>query len=1033
MRPSAAITTLLILIVASVSGAAPAQETFGALNGVVSDNSGAAMPGAAVTITNKGTNRTITGTTGANGSYFIRNIEPGRYSVKFERPGFRTTEFSDVAILVGQTVKLDPRLEVASVETAVSVIESAPVLDTQSSLVARNVTAEEIELLPKTRTFQYFAKTAPSVNEGEIEGGFQVNGASGSENSFNIDGVTTNSVIAGHSRQNAPFEYLQEVQIKTAGIDAEYGGALGGVISAITRSGGKEFHGEAHFYFGGSGLGAAPMRRLNLNPADDRTVTFVQDNKEKERTYEPGFSLGGPIKQDLLYFFTAWSPRWRTVERDYLFGNGKDPDTLRQEQTYMSGFNKLSIEPTSRIRSSFTYLWTPTKSNGSFLALNGAGPNWDSRSKAASQANKVRGFFQPQSNYSGNIDFVLRHNIVLGARGGYFWDNYKDAGIPDLSPVEYRTSSVGLAGVPEDLQQGTGFSNIPRVIFNRHDLTTRAYAQADLAVTGRWFGGHNLKAGASLQKSVNNVARGYGGGGYVEIYWDSTFPSSPTGIEDRGTYGYYRALEVGTIGTAGASIKSAYLQDHWTIHPRLTLNIGIRAEEEQIPSFRRDIKDLAIDFGWGDKLAPRLGASWDVLGTGQVKVYGSYGRYYDWTKYELSRGVFGGDIQRVWYRSLDTTDVFSLSFQNRPGRDLWLRTGESFRDERIPSFGELDIDPEIKPMGQDQFMAGIDYQWNSDTVIGARYVHNQLLRTIEDLGRLIEGSEIYTFGNPGEGLVRQDAFPYTATPPGFDYPKAVRRYDAVEFTVTRRMASGWFGSASYTWSRLYGNYAGLANSDEIRIPTLGYGYSTNQQQGASIARFGGNGTRGWDLEDLLFDSRGNLDVQGRLATDRPHVLKLNGSYERPWGGLGRTDVGAFVYLGSGTPLSTLVNTTQHTAVFVNGRGDMGRTPVLNYTDMVVGHSFDTAEGQRLRFEVNMLNLFNQKTARHRFDRLNRGDAGTRDSSSMDLKGVNLFNGYDYNALILASPDGADAFDPRYGLDSLFTPGFSARLGVKYTF
>ena len=105
--------------------------------------------------------------------------------------------------------------------------------------------------MPKGRSFQSIALTAPSVNSGEIEGGFQVNGASGAENAFTVDGVVTNSLIDGRSRQNTVFEYLQEVQVKTTGIAAEYGGALGGVISAVTKSGGNTFRGEAHYYYEG--------------------------------------------------------------------------------------------------------------------------------------------------------------------------------------------------------------------------------------------------------------------------------------------------------------------------------------------------------------------------------------------------------------------------------------------------------------------------------------------------------------------------------------------------------------------------------------------------------------------------------------------------------------------------------------------------------------------------------------------------------------------------------------------------------------
>ena len=146
-----------------------------------------------------------------------------------------------------------------------------------------------------------------------------------------------------------------------------------------------------------------------------------------------------------------------------------------------------------------------------------------------------------------------------------------------------------------------------------------------------------------------------------------------------------------------------------------------------------------------------------------------------------------------------------------------------------------------------------------------------------------------------------------------------------------------------------------------------------------------------------------------------------------------TRVGAFWYGGSGTPLSTYVNTLNQTQVFVNGRGDMGRTPFFTQTDMVVAHEIKIAENRTIRFEFNALNLFNQKTARHRFNNRNRGAGAPRASSAINLSKVDLAKGYDYNALILATPDGNNAYDPRYGLDDLFNPGFQGRFAIKFTF
>src|SRR6185503_5907808 len=179
----------------------------------------------------------------------------------------------------------------------------------------------------------------------------------------------------------------------------------------------------------------------------------------------------------------------------------------------------------------------------------------------------------------------------------------------------------------------------------------------------------------------------------------------------------------------------------------------------------------------------------------------------------------------------------------------------------------------------------------------------------------------------------------------FAIPRPKRQYDAVELGFNRRFANNWFGSANYTISRLYGNYAGLASSDEITTPTTGVSSATAQQQAGSIAREGGNVNRAWDLDEVMWDSHGNLDVLGRLATDRPHAVKLYGAYDFKKG----TQIGAFVYAASGTPMTTYVWSSNGIPLMVNGRGDMGRTPVLSRTDLLLTQELAMAGTKRVRF------------------------------------------------------------------------------------
>lgn len=1007
----------VLWLVAPVVG----QERFGGLTGTVTDDSGGVLPGTTVTVTTNASGVARTVVTGPDGAFTVADLEPGRYGVVVELSGFSRTQLDEVSIVLGKTLRVDVQLRVGSVTETVQVTGAAARdIDIRSTQVAHNLPEEQIERLPKGRSFQSLALTAPSVNSGEIEGGFQVNGASGAENSFTVDGIVTNSLIDGRSRQNAVFEYLQEVQIKTAGIAAEYGGALGGVISAVTKSGGNTFRGEAHYYYEGTALGAGPVKRLVLDPSDDQTVSYVQDDKNPDHRNEIGGSVGGPILRDRLFFFGSYSPRFVSRTNTYRFSNGAETGDIERSQTYTQAFGKLTYR-LGRMMASGSVLYTPTTSSGTLPAFNGAGTNLITSSAAANQPNIDRGFESRQVSTTGNADITIGNNSFMSVRGGYFYDDYRDKGIPQTTNYLYQTSSVGLAGVPPSVQGPIGTQNTPRALIVGHDTTTRGFINADYNAAFRLGGFHTLKGGFGYQRTQNDADQAYPGG-YVNIFWDRDFNFQ--GNRGRGTYGYYEVNNRGVQGVTGANIYSLYVQDQWTVGNRLTLNLGLRTENETVPSFRAGVP--AMEFGFADKLAPRLGASYDVRGDGRFKVYGSWGRYFDWTKYELSRGSYGGDTWQVFYRSLDTLDVGSLNLGNMPGRDLWVVPG-SFRDRRVPNFDSTD--PDIKPMYQDSTSIGTEYQLTDGMSLGLHYVHNDLSRTIEDIGAVDEfGNETYVIGNPGESLARIQA-PSGATPLGQPVPMPKRQYDALEVTLNKRLSNNYFWSASYVYSRLYGNYSGIAASEEVNTPTTNVSSATAQQQGGSISRPGGNANRAWDIDEVFWDASGTLDVVGRLPTDRPHVVKLYGSYLLPFG----TQVGAFFYGGSGTPLTTYVVSTNQTQLFVNGRGDMGRTPILTRTDLLVSHEIALAGTRRLRFEFNALNVFNQKATRHVFNFLNRGAGAPRPSSAIDLSETDLRDGYDYNALIAATPDGRNAYDPRYGRPDLFDPGFQGFVTVKFLF
>jgi len=1039
MRTSTFRWTLFSVLASALlaSQAAVAQERFSTITGTVVDESGAPIPGATVTLTNLDTKRIIARTTDADGNYNAQAIEPGRYSIKYELTGFSTVQIADVNLLLGKALKVPATLKVGAVTETIQVVGESPLIDVTSTARGNNIPAEEFDKIPKGRSFESLAAASPSVNTGQLEGGIQVNGASAGENNFTVDSVSVNSLVHGHQREEAVFEHLQEVQVKTSGLSAEYGGALGGVISAVTKSGGNEFKGSVVYYYSSDALASTSGldQRLQLDPVTQNRADTLQDTAQSFDRHEVGFSLGGPIVRDKLYFFGSTSQTFEDRSREY--GLIAGPTTGKRDLRVQSNFGKLTWDATSRLRINASALHTPTRAEGTLLAFDGALANGSNQTVEGVAANNARGFKTPQWSAAGTVDFTVSSSTLLSLRTGYFHDSYEATGVNTNQTYEYAASSVGLAGVPAQFQLPAGSSNLPRVSVDDHDLTVRKYANLEMTTVLHGAGTHTLKLGGGVSRSTNDVQLAYPNGGYVTLFWDQAFSSQATGETGRGAYGYYTIDDTGTVGKTGADIVHLFIQDSWKPTARLSFDLGLRAEREDIPTFRPDIQKNAIQFGWGDKLAPRLGVAYDVKGDGRMKLSASYGRYFDWTKYELSRGSFGGDTWTTRYRSLDNPDPTVLSRAALTGTNLWTHEADSFQDHRVPSFGDDSIDPNIKPMSQDVYNAGFEYQLATNTVVGVNYIHTDLNRTIEDVGTLVNGSEVYLYCNPAEGLCKT-AFTTDAATPPFEMPGAIRKYDALEISINRRFSKNWFLGGSYVLSRLQGNYAGTVSTDEVALG--GRASRVAQQQAGTTTRPGSNVTRSWDLDELMFDSHGNFQ-EGKLPTDRPHVFKMYGSYNFNFG----TNVGASFYAGSGTPVSKVVYTRFGVGPFVDGRGSLGRTDFLTNTDLFLSHDIKLGDkgGRILRLEFNALNVFNQKQARHIFDPLNRVGANGRsvNSSRINTAGVNLFDGYDYNALLARTPDAAKPStanasgfaDPRFGMADQWNPGFRARFSVRFIF
>jgi hypothetical protein len=437
------------------------------------------------------------------------------------------------------------------------------------------------------------------------------------------------------------------------------------------------------------------------------------------------------------------------------------------------------------------------------------------------------------------------------------------------------------------------------------------------------------------------------------------------------------------------------------------VNAGVRIENEFLPPFKSEVNGIKVAnpvaFGWGDKVAPRLGFAWDIKGDGTWKLSSSFGLFYDTLKYELARGSFGSDFWVTHVYRLNDTDINKLGKAN-PGALGPEIVNYDNRELPINAAGELEgIDPDIKPYKSGEGTIALDHQFSPRFVGGVRYTHRQLLRAIEDIGVLDEeDSEVYLIGNPGFGETRDTSSVYGGqTPDGtFLVPKATRKYDAVEVR-----GQGTFGKlnilASYTYSRLFGNYSGSANSDE----------SGRQDPGVS---------RAFDLPYYYFDSSGDQTTkEGNLGTDRPHALKLFAYYGFQ-SGLGTTTLGVNQIALSGTPDTTsVIYLSAPTLPF--GRGDLGRTGTYSQTDLSLAHSFKLTKGTSLRFEANVRNLFDQKAVLSRVTQINR--SGAIPLSRLPLS--RFFAGYRVSDFVNPqnSTGSGVPYNPIYGM-----PGASYRAG-----
>jgi hypothetical protein len=984
------IGSLLIVALVAATGVAGAQEQRGSLTGTVKDTSGSEVKGATVEARSPSLVGVAATVTDDQGAYRFPALPPGIYDVTASLTGFNPAHTPQVRLALGQLLKVDLVLTVAGVSESVQVRTESPLIDVRQNAAGITVARELIERVPQGRDFTTLVTSAPGITNEPRSFGIQIDGASGADNRFVIDGADTTSLTFGTSGKALVPDFVDEVQAKASGYNAEYRAAIGGVISAITRSGGNTWHGGGALYFTSDNLQGDVRPVLRLNPANQTLADYVTSPPDDFISPEPIFDLGGPVRRDRVWFFVGYDRPWTRTRRTVIFRDNGQRATFESRPVVQTVNANITAQLAKALRGRFAL--SNQRTHGGALLPN-IQPDGTSTSNSALFPSQTR-TDQFNDSYSLALDWFANARTYVNLTASYFTYGSHDEGtFSDTLQHFFAGSNFQFPEIPASLQHVNGYTDAPSSYRLVQDDENRFTVGVDATRYLSWRGQHSMKAGMLVERVANGVNQG-AQAPTVQLFWDATLATND-GRRVRGTYGYYSVTRnIVTEGDVHANNVGLFIQDSWTMNDRLTLNFGVRTEREDVPSYRPE--NPGLQFGFFDKIAPRAGAAYDLRGDGRWRLYGSWGVFHDLMKLEIGRVMFGADHWVDYRFTLDTYDWPAIQCAHPPA------AGPACPGAFIEQFDYRPvsndpahslIDPDLEPSRSQELTLGVDHALSTTMSLGVRYAHKWIDRAIEAVGYIVPGGEEYWVTNPGFG---RGEFPFGRSFP--KQPRAERVYDGVEVRLRKRLADRWSLDTSYLWSRLRGNWSGIATSDE----------AVNMLQP--------NSGRIFDLLYYSYDVHGQTTL-GPLGTDRPHQFKLQATYDFPWG----TMVGANYLLESGIPKSTLM-AQKGINFYPYGRGDLGRTPAYSQLDALLQHQFRLARGTKLTLGVNAINVFDQETV------IRYATSPYRDQ--FNLADTVFFGGFDPVAVATAQRFRPDA---RFGLASGYQTRRSVRLQAKFAF
>ena len=813
--------------------------TQGAVAGTVTNQAGTPVAGAEVSLRSVAQGFTRTFTTDASGSFRAVALPQGQYEVVVNASGYNSlTDTVDVGS--GGTAQLFLTMG-ASADNATQIDEVVvvgvrrAVSEFDATTTGLTVNVEELaRTVPIARTAGAVALLAPGVtaSDGAFGSIPTIGGASAGENTYFINGLNITKFRDFTGSSIVPFEFYQTLETKTGGYSSEFGRGTGGVLNGTTKSGGNEWEFGITAYWEPNSLQErSPDTYLALNQYDESESSDLI------------FDFGGPIIQDRLFIFGLYNIRDREFFNGTVNGTGTrvmtdDPfyggkvdflvnDDHRLEFTYFKDEQEQTSETTLFDPATGQLVTTQGESVFKF-----GGENWIAR-------------------YTGVWTDWLTTSIAYGV------NEYNEQNSSPGDGCALITSTR-----PTDPRYGCWLLGQPAT-----NNDERTVFRADVDIYADFFGSHHFRLGLDNETLESSQSLDYSGAGY-----NYCRPGGPISVAvnctgDRTGGLWYRYQNHDAAGATRVRIRAYdndgswkstqnayYIQDSWEVTDQLTLNLGIRNEGFE----NENIAGVAfVDLQ--NQWAPRLGATYDVFGDGQSKLFGFYGRYFLPVAVNTNQRLAGSEffIQDVWTlnRTGGPNDANADGIDDVTDEPI---LGTFLGGTNLAS-GEVrpistQVDKEIDPMYVDEFILGYEQRVFGDWTMGIKGTYRELGTAIDDVAidaavlaycdtttdlnsaicyNVWYGFHQYVLTNPGEDMVitlsgddltRADAGPgglgrtfadreVTLTAADLNYPTPDRTYKAVEVSLEKPFDGVWGGRFSYVWSENKGNYEGALKSD----------------------------------------------------------------------------------------------------------------------------------------------------------------------------------------------------------------------------